>query len=125
MPASIRPTVCFGGNPCNIEVIQPGATFVQFLFKCSAHQSIQTINSLTEETLFLSIQQSDRRKEVARWAVKLQTNVEDVSFSVDADGTIHVITGVNGKTKEDLIAQIQLGIVGVPAPLGTVSIVVD
>ena len=119
-----RPDFCFG-NPCRIELGDDNA-FVAFTGKCSAHTSIQTINTLSDSQLYDAILQSSRRKEVARWGVKLFKGLdEDAQFTVDADGTIHVISGLNGKQKDELAAQVQMSIVGVSAPAGTVSIVVD
>lgn len=120
-----RPDFCFG-NPCRIEVTSPGFSLVQFLGKCSAHTSIQSINALTDAQLFAAILQSSRRKEVARWGVKLASGLdEEIQFTVDADGTIHVISGLNAVRRAQLDAEIQMAIVGVEAPVGTVSIVVD
>lgn len=125
MTTTYRPDFCFTGNPCRIE-IEPGNVLVQFLGKCPAHTTIQTANALTDAQLFASILQSSRRKEVARWGAKLAIDLdEEVPFTVDADGTIHIITGLNAIRRAQLNAEVQMAIVGVEAPTGTVSIVID
>ena len=119
-----RPDFCFG-NPCRIE-IETGNVLVQFLGKCSAHTAIQSINGITDAQLFASILQSSRRKEVARWGAKLAIGLdEDVPFTIDADGTIHLQTGLNAIRRAQLNAEVQMVIAGTEAPVGTVSIVID
>lgn len=127
MPSQfIRPTVCFGGNPCNIEVDVASATLVGFVSKCSAHVGIQSDNALTDPELFAAIMQSDRRKEVARLGAKLFRNIdEDLDFTIDADGTIHIATGLNDSHRAQLDSQVQMVNRSYPVPRGTQSVVID
>ena len=121
-----RPDFCFG-DPCRIEVDESNNALLRFFSKCSAHQAIQSINGISDVQLYAAILQSSRRKEVARLGVQLYNNLDEnnVQFSIDADGTIHLISGLSGTKKAQLNTQIQMVIVGTEAPVGTVSIVVD
>lgn len=119
-----RPDFCFGSS-CRIE-IGTDFSFISFLAKCSAHSGIQATHTLTDSQLFDAVLQSSRRKEVVRWGAKLFRNIEeDVPFTVDADGTIHIATGLAESQRGQFNAQVQMIFANTPVPRGTVSVVVD
>ena len=76
-----------------------------------------------EQALFSAILQTCRKKEAARWAVKVDLELDKEHpgppFTVGADGIITVLSGANGLARARAIAAANIAMASVPAPVGT------
>lgn len=128
-----KPDFCpTGSRGCWLEVDQGQNNLLGVRRFCAHHQSLKD-GGLTDDQVFLAIRRSGMAKEAARWAAKLELmdralvtkEFEGLPFTVDADGTIRVQSGMTGPVRTAMRNRAALAAATIEAVTGISAIVVD
>lgn len=100
------PDFCPPGPSCTLEIERDWSKIVRFVRCCPHHQSLRD-SGLDDQRVFAAILQSSRVKEAARAAAKTELGLDKehpgLPFTVAADGSITVLTGINGERTNGLV----------------------